>query len=170
MDLTNNQIQPEAKRNNPKKIIIIVLIVLAAFVVVTGIVFIAVGIPAWKTMVRAGNETTAVQSLQTIKTLQAQYASKHQGRFAANFDELIKTLGLDEKFAGQNPVVNGYIFTMNVEVTTSTKPAFYSVNADPQVSEGMQSTGSRHFYLDSTLGTTKVTEENRPAKATDPSI
>jgi prepilin-type N-terminal cleavage/methylation domain-containing protein len=131
---------------------------------------IGVGVPAWQSMVRNGNETTAAQSLQTIKTLQAQYASKHQGKFAANFDELIKSASLDEKFAGTNPVVNGYIFTMKVEEQTGTKPAFYSVNADPQVSEGIQATGNRHFYFDSTLATTKATEENRPAKADDPSI
>lgn len=131
---------------------------------------IGVGVPAWQSMVRSGNEATAAQSIQTIKTLQAQYASKHQGKFAPNFDELIKSVQLDEKFAGQNPVVNGYTFTMKVEEQSATKPSFYSINADPQVSEGIQATGTRHFYFDSTLGTTKATEENRPAKADDPSI
>jgi prepilin-type N-terminal cleavage/methylation domain-containing protein len=131
---------------------------------------IGVGVPAWQSMVRSGNETTATQSIQTIKTLQTQYASKHQGKFAANFDELIKSVQLDPKFAGQNPVVNGYIFTMKVEEQSQTKPAFYSVSADPQVSEGVTATGTRHFYFDSTLGTTKSTEENRPAKADDPSL
>ena len=131
---------------------------------------IGVGVPAWQSMVRNGNETTAAQSIQTLKTLQAQYASKHQGKFAPNFDELIKSLQLDEKFKGQNPVVNGYIFTMKVEEPSQTKPSFYSINADPQVSEGIQATGTRHFYFDSTLATTKSTEENRPAKADDPSI
>ena len=131
---------------------------------------IGVGVPAWQSMVRSGNETTATQSIQTIKTLQTQYASKHQGKFAANFDELIKSVQLDPKFAGQNPVVNGYIFTMKVEEQSQTKPAFYSVSADPQVSEGVTATGTRHFYFDSTLGTTKSTEENRPSKADDPSL
>jgi prepilin-type N-terminal cleavage/methylation domain-containing protein len=131
---------------------------------------IGVGVPAWQSMVRSGNETTAAQSIQTIKTLQAQYASKHQGKFAANFDELIKSAQLDERFTGQNPVVNGYIFTMKVEEPSGTKPAVYSVNADPQSSEGLQATDTRHFYFDSTLAATKGTEENRPAKADDPSI
>lgn len=131
---------------------------------------IGVGVPAWQAMVRRGNETTAAQTLQTIKTLQTTYASKHQGKFAATFDELIKSVQLDEKFAGQNPVVNGYIFTMKVEEPSATKPAFYSINADPQVSDGIAATGTAHYYFDSTLGTTKATEENRPAKADDPSI
>ena len=131
---------------------------------------IGVGVPAWQAMVRNGNETTAAQSLQTIKTLQAGYSSKHNGNFAPNFDELIKSASLDEKFKTENPVVNGYIFTMKVEEKSTTKPSFYSINADPQVSEGIQATGNRHFYFDSSLSTTKATEENRPAKAEDPSI
>lgn len=131
---------------------------------------IGVGVPAWQSMVRNGNETTAAQTFQTLKVLQAGYSSKHNGKFAPNFDELIKSASLDEKFAGTNPVVNGYIFTMKVEEPSGTRPAFYSINADPQVGEGIQATGNRHFYFDSTLSTTKATEENRPAKVDDPSI
>lgn len=131
---------------------------------------IGVGVPAWQSMVRSGNETTAVQSISTIRTLQAQYASKHQGNFAPNFDELIKSVQLKDEFAGERPVVNGYIYSMTVEQSSGTKPAFYSINADPQVADGIQATGTRHFYFDSTLGTIKSTEENRPAKSDDPSI
>lgn len=131
---------------------------------------IGVGVPAWQSMVRSGNETTAVQSVSTIRTLQSQYASKHQGKFAPNFDELIKSVQLDEKFKGESPVVNGYIYKMTVQEPTGTQPSFYSIIADPQVSEGVTATGTRHFYFDSTLGTVKSTEENRPAKADDPSI
>ena len=131
---------------------------------------IGVGVPAWQSMVRNGNETTAVQSVNTIRTLQGQYASKHRGNFAPNFDELIKSVQLDEKFRGESPVVNGYIYKLTVQESSGTQPAFYSVVADPQVSEGVTATGNRHFYFDSTLGTIKSTEENRPAKADDPSI
>ncbi len=74
---------------------------------------IGVGIPAYRSMVNNGNETSAAQSINTIKTLQIGYASKHQGKFAPSFDELIRSAQLDERFAGENPVVNGYIFTIN---------------------------------------------------------
>lgn len=131
---------------------------------------IGVGVPAWQSMVRSGNETTAVQSINTIRTLQGQYASKHQGKFAANFDELIKSVQLDEKFKGESPVVNGYIYKMVVQEASGTQPSTYAVTADPQVSEGVTATGTRHFYFDSSLGSMKSTEENRPAKADDPSI
>ncbi len=131
---------------------------------------IGVGVPAWQAMVRRGNETTAAQTINTIKTLQTTYASKHQGKFAKDFDELIKSVQLDERYAGQTPVVNGYTFTMKVEEPSATKPSFYSINADPQVSEGIAATGTARYYFDSTLGTTKTTEESRPAKADDPSL
>lgn len=126
---------------------------------------IGVGIPAYRSMVNNGNETSAAQSINTIKTLQIGYAAKHQGKFAPSFDELIKSAQLDERFAGENPVVNGYVFTLNVQEPSGSKPAFYSINADPQ-----EGSGSRHFYFDSTLGTTKSTEEDRPAKADDPTL
>ncbi len=131
---------------------------------------IGVGVPAWQSMTRSGNETAATQNLDTIRKLQIQYASKHQGNFAPTFDELIKSVQLDDKFKGENPVVNGYIYTMKVQESSGTQPAFYSINADPQVSEGLTATGTRYFYFDSTLSTMKFTEENRPATAEDPSI
>lgn len=126
---------------------------------------IGVGIPAYRAMINRGNENAAVQSIKTIQTLQASYASKHQGKFASNFDELIKSLQLDERFAGESPVVTGYIYKMTVQEPSGTKPSFYSINADPQ-----EGSGTGHYYFDSTLGTTRTTEENRPAKADDPSI
>ena len=131
---------------------------------------IGVGVPAWQSMVRNGNEVTAVQSVSTIRTLQAQYASKHQGKFAPNFDELIKSVQLKDEFKGESPVINGYIYKLTAQEPSGSQPAFYSIIADPQVSEGVTATGNRHFYFDSTLGSIKQTEENRPAKADDPSI
>jgi prepilin-type N-terminal cleavage/methylation domain-containing protein len=130
---------------------------------------IGVGVPAWQAMVRSGNETTSIQSMTTIRTLQSQYASKHQGKFATNFDELIKTASLDDKFKGESPVVNGYIFSMAVQEPSGTQPAFFSLKANPQVAEGIQATGSRYFYFDSTLGTIKYSEEGE-ANAQSPSV
>lgn len=131
---------------------------------------IGVGVPAWQSMVRSGNETTTVQSIDLVRKLQVQYAAKHKGNFAPSFDELINSVGLDDDFKGEKPLINGYIYTMKVQESSGSQPAFYTINADPQVAEGLQSTGTRHFYFDSTLGAMKSTEENRPAKADDPSI
>lgn len=130
---------------------------------------IGVGVPAWQAMVRSGNETTAIQSMTTIRTLQNQYASKHQGKFAPNFDELIKAASFDDKFKGENPVVNGYIFSMTVQQPSGTQPAFFTLKANPQISEGIQATGTRYFYFDSSLGTIKYSEEGE-ATAQSPSV
>jgi prepilin-type N-terminal cleavage/methylation domain-containing protein len=131
---------------------------------------IGVGVPAWQSMVRSGNETTAIQSMTTIRTLQSQYASKHQGKFAKNFDELVKSVQLDgDKFKGESPVVNGYIFSMTVQEPSGTQPAFFSLKANPQVPDGIQATGTRYFYFDSSLGTIKYSEEGE-ATPQSPSV
>ena len=131
---------------------------------------IGVGIPAWQSMVKSGNETTSVQTIQTIRTCQSSYSGKHQGKFAPNFAELIKSGCIDgDKFKGEPPVINGYLYIMKVEEPSTTKPAFYSINVDPQVATGVQATGNRYFYYDSTLGAVKASEEGQ-AKPTDPSL
>jgi hypothetical protein len=116
------------------------------------------------------NENAALRSIDTIRVLQAQYASKHMGQYASTFDDLIKTTKLNEDFAGEKPVVKGYIFEMKTKSPSTEQSAFYSITARPKVSEGIQATGTRSFYYDSTLGTIKYTEENRHAKKDDPSI
>ena len=144
------------------------LIELMIVIAIIGLL-IGVGSYGWGVMVRAGNENAAQQSLNRIRTMQVQYAGKHQGKFAT-FDELIQAGQLDERYAGENPVINGYVYAMKVDPPSSTQPAKFSVNADPQVSEGVSRTGDRHFYTDSALGTIKYTDENRQAKAEDPAI
>ena len=116
------------------------------------------------------SEAFAARSILKIRNLQSQYATQNRGEFAPDFDTLIKSAGLDEHFSGQQPVVDSYVFTMIVSEAAPGKPPFYSINADPQVSEGVTATGTRHFYFDSTLGTMRQTEENRPANANDPAI
>jgi hypothetical protein len=59
---------------------------------------------------------------------------------------------------------------MKVEPPSKTKLPFYSINVDPKVSEGFSINVTLHFYYDSTLGSIKWTDENRPAKANGYSI
>jgi len=144
------------------------LIELMIVIAIIGLL-IGVGSFAWSSMIKSGNETTAAQTLDKIRTFQAQYAAKNRGKFA-NFDELIKTVGLDEKYKGERPVSNGYTFTMTVEEPSATKPAFYKINADPQVpGSGVTATGTRYFYTDSQISTIKASEEG-PATDQSPSI
>lgn len=130
---------------------------------------IGVGAIGWQAATRAGNEATAAQTIDQIRKFQAQYASRNRGNFGS-FDDLIAKAGLDSKFAGEQPVINGYIFTMTVVTSSGSTPASYTVAADPQVGEGVMASGTRHFYTDSAQSTIKATDENRPAKADDPSI
>lgn len=95
------------------------------------------------------------------------FAEKNGGKFAPDFDELIASENLDAAFSGATPVVQGYAFTLRTEKPKGEKPAFYSLNADPEIGEGAEKTGNRHFYYDSATEALKFTTENRPAKADD---
>lgn len=111
------------------------------------------------------NENDAVRAISKIRTLQTKYAGKNRGRYATDFDELIRAENLDERFAGENPVVDDYVFKMTVTEATAQKPAFFSITADPVISDD-----HRHFYYDSVIVIIKATDENRPATAADPVI
>lgn len=130
---------------------------------------IGVGTLGWQAANRAGNEAAAAQQVDGIRKFQAQYAGRNKGNFGT-FDELIAKAGLDEGFAGTQPIKNGYVFTMTIVTASGSTPASYSVAADPQVGDGVMASGTRHFYTDTSLSTIKATDENRPAKADDPSI
>ncbi len=144
------------------------LIELMIVIAIIGLL-IGVGSIAWQAVIRSGNETAAEQTIRRVSTLEAQYASKNRGKFAG-FDELVRAVGLDDRFTGERPVVNGYIFSLVVQESSGSKPSFYSITADPQSPEGVTASGTRHFYTDSSLGTIKSTDENRPAKPDDPSM
>jgi len=143
------------------------LIELMIVIAIIGLL-IGVGSIAWGAMIRSGNEAAAITSLDRIRTYQAQYAARNRGKFAT-FDQLITAASLSEGFAGERPVVNGYIFTMTVEDPSASKPGSFAINADPQVPTGVTATGSRFFYTNSSIGTTKA-NETQPAKAEDPSL
>src|SRR6187399_2283078 len=106
------------------------LIELMIVIAIIGLL-IGVGSIAWQAVIRSGNETTAAQSVDNIRKFQAQYASRNKGTFAT-FDELIAKVSLDDKFKGERPVVNGYIFTLTVIPPSASVPSSYSITADPQ--------------------------------------
>lgn len=128
--------------------------------------FLASFYSAVREMTKSSNESSAVQTIEMIVQLQNQYPPKRHGSFAPNFYELVKVENLDEKFAADYPVIDGYVFALKVSESDKGKWTFYSITADPLYPQD----NLRHFYYDSTLETIRVTEENRPANAADPSI
>ncbi len=143
------------------------LIELMIVIAIIGIL-IGVGVPAWKIIIRRGNETSAIQVLETLRKVQADYSMGHRGEYGT-FEQLIKDGSLDERFTGEKPVVNGYVFTIKVTPKSSNQPASYAVNADPQVADGLASTGKRRFYIDPNVSTIRENLE-QPATAADPPL
>ena len=144
------------------------LIELMIVIAIIGIL-IAVGVTGWKAAVRSANEAAAVQSLRTLTQQQMLYYNSHQRTSYGTFDELVKEGLVDNKFAGTAPVVDGYVFKMRVVPKTTSTPPGYSINADPQVKDGVGATGRNHFFVDSDKNTIHVNNA-QPAAATDPSI
>lgn len=144
------------------------LIELMIVIAIIGIL-IAVGVTGWKAAVKSANEAAAIKTLRTVAEQQMLYFNSHQRSTFGTFDEMLKEGLLDTRFAGTTPVVEGYIFTMRVVPKSTTAQAGYSVNADPQVTEGVGATGKNHFFLDSNSNTIHV-NATQPATITDPPI
>ena len=143
------------------------LIELMIVIAIIGLL-IGVGSIAWQAVIRSGNETAAATMMDRLRTYQAQYASRNKGNFAT-FDKLIAGGGLDEQFAGEAPVVNGYIFTMELVEQSSSAPASYKIWAEPQVPTGVTATGTRFFFTSSSISSIKAKDGERATEA-DPSI
>ncbi len=114
---------------------------------------------AYPKAVGAADETSAIQSLRTIATAQGQL-KVGRGSYG-DFDVLVQAGLLDQRFSGSTPNLKGYRFTM--KVTDSD----FTVNADPQTTESQPTTGSRHFYLDSSDNAVRANAE-QPASKKDP--
>lgn len=144
------------------------LIELMIVIAIIGIL-IAVGVTGWKAAVRSANEAAAIKTMRTVAEQQMLYYNSKQRTTFGGFDEMLKEGLLDNRFGGTTPVVEGYVFTMRVIPRSTAQQAGYTLNADPQVSEGTGATGKNHFYLDSDTNTIHV-NESQPATASDPSI
>ena len=144
------------------------LIELMIVIAIIGIL-IAVGVTGWKAAVRSANEAAAVKTLRTIAEQQMLYYNSHQRSTFGTFDEMLKENFLDTRFAGTTPVLDGYVYQMKVIPKSTAQQPGYSINTDPQVSEGVSATGRNHYYVDSDTNTIHV-NATQPATATDPPI
>ena len=104
----------------------------------------------------AADETSAIQTLRTIATAEAQLKSS-SGSYG-DFDTMVQAGFLDQRFAGVAPDLKGYRF----KITTSESE--FAVNADPQTTETQPTTGSRHFYLESSDNTVHFNSKQAASK------
>jgi len=144
------------------------LIELMIVIAIIGIL-IAVGVTGWKAAVRSANEAAAIKTLRSIGEQQMLYYNAHQRSTFGTFDEMLKENLLDTRFAGTTPVVDGYVYQMKVVPKSTSQQAGYTVNCDPQVSEGVGATGKNHYYLDSDANTIHV-NATQPATISEPPI
>ncbi len=144
------------------------LIELMIVIAIIGIL-IGVGVTGWRAAVRSANEAAAIKTLRSIAEQQMLYFNSHNRSQFGTFDQMLKDGLLDSRFSGNPPVVNGYIFTLKVIPKSANQQPSYTVNADPQQSEGVGATGRNHFYTDSNVGTIHV-NETQPATVADPPL
>jgi len=117
------------------------------------------GLGAYPKAIGAAEEGSAIQALRTIASAQTQ--AKAMRNSYENFDSLVQLGFLDQRFAGANPNLRGYRFSI---VASENQ---YSVNADPQTTPNAPTPASRHFYLDSSDNTIHV-NSSQPATKQDP--
>lgn len=115
-----------------------------------------------------GHETATIKALDTISVVQLQYFNTHNRQFGT-FEQLVADKLLDSRFSGNPPVVDGYVLTLRVTPKTTSQQASYTLNADPQQTDGVGATGKNHFYMDSTAGTKHVNPD-QAAGPTDPPL
>jgi prepilin-type N-terminal cleavage/methylation domain-containing protein len=132
-------------------------------------ILVAIGIPAWQASVRATNEAAALSHLQRIATQQITYYNTRNRSGYATFDQLVEGGFLDAKWKGDTPVVDGYVYTITITPKSSSQPAGFGINANPQKPTGLTATGNQFFYIGSDTGTTHA-NATKPATAQDPPV
>jgi prepilin-type N-terminal cleavage/methylation domain-containing protein len=144
------------------------LIELMIVIAIIGIL-IAVGVTGYKAAMRAANEAAAVKTLRVIAEQQMLFFNSHQRSTFGSFEEMRKENLLDSRFDGATPIMDGYVYTMKVIPKSTTAQAGYTINADPQVADGVSATGRNHYFVSSDTNTIHVNDA-QPASATDPPI
>lgn len=108
-------------------------------------------------------EATAAEHMRNIAAAERIYLDAF-GNYAT-FDQLIDAGVLtNEKFRGEEPVVDGYVYRLRVTPREGERAPSFAVNADPQ--PGGPGAGAPHFYLDSDVVGLRQ-HDSRPAGPAD---
>src|SRR2546421_3517737 len=137
------------------------LIELMIVIAIIGIL-IGVAVYGFRNAQKTGNETATRQNIQTVAAIEIQYHTTHSRQFAT-FEQLISEKLVSNKFEGNPPITDGYVFTLKVVPKSATAAASFTLNADPQDS----STGKNHFFIDSIDSAIHVNPD-QPAGPNDP--
>jgi len=124
-------------------------------------------IPVYQGSVRKANEAAAVSTLNSIRVAQAKYVIDHKGQYGT-FRELFEEAYLDKRFNYDTPHNRGYIFVINLVPKSEDKAASFSVNANPEQSQGIGATGKNFYYLDPESGI--CVSASGPATAADETL
>jgi prepilin-type N-terminal cleavage/methylation domain-containing protein len=122
------------------------LIVIAIIGILVGIV-----VPTYQGSVRKANEAAAVGALNSISVAQAKYVVDHKGQYGT-FRQLFEEGYLDKRFNHDQPHNRGYVFVITLVPKSEEKSSTFSVNANPEQSEGIGATGRNFYYLDPDSG------------------
>jgi len=122
------------------------LIVIAIIGILVGII-----VPAFKSSVRKANEAAAVATLNAIRVAEAKYVIDHKGQYGT-FQQLFDQGYLDKRMNYDQPHDRGYIFVITLIAKSEHTVATFSVNANPEQSQGLGATGRNFYYMDPESG------------------
>jgi prepilin-type N-terminal cleavage/methylation domain-containing protein len=132
-------------------------------------ILVAIGIPAWQASVRSANEAATLKHLGEIATGQVTYYNTQNRTGYGTLDQLVDGGYVKDNFKGDNPVVDGYVYSMTITARASNQPPSYGINANPEKATGVTATGSQYFYFGADTSTVRYNRE-RPATVEDPSV
>jgi prepilin-type N-terminal cleavage/methylation domain-containing protein len=126
------------------------LIELLIVIAIIGIL-IGIAVPLYKSSIRKANEAAAVTTLSAIRLAQAKYTADHKGQYGT-FRELFEDGDLDKRFNYEQPHERGYVFVLTLIPQSEGKAASFSVNANPEQSQGIGASGKNFYYVDPESG------------------
>jgi prepilin-type N-terminal cleavage/methylation domain-containing protein len=126
------------------------LIELLIVIAIIGIL-VGIGVPLYKSSLRKANEAAAVGTLNSIRVAEAKYVIDHKGQYGT-FRELFQEDYLDKRFNYDQPHERGYVYVITLVPKSQDKAATFSVNANPEQSQGIGATGRNFYYMDPDSG------------------